>query len=293
MNKKGFTLVELLATITIITIVSGLIIPNMIGIVKESKEDTYKAQLKDIEMATMDWINLNTGVAPKEGKQITITLSDLKTEGLIDLKLENAKTGKKFPDDLIINISKNKKYLVDIEENSGTNVDITLYKGTMILKGSYKTKVEINEEYVDEGVSVKDDRGYGVSSSWITKTITKNGTVIPSIDTSIVGEYQIKYEVNKPDVKASKTRYVTVADTKGPKIITPTNTVLSTTETSYNVIHGVSATDNSNENIVVLAYGNLTLGVPGSYIITYKAEDSSGNVSTKKRQIIVSDEFIE
>lgn len=292
MNNKAFTLVELLVTITLITLVSGLIIPNMIGIVNDVKEDTYKAQIKEIEKASLDWINLHTGAAPKDGNQIIITLGDLKKEGLIDIKLINAKTKKKFPDDLLIYISKENKYIINIDEESGTNQDITLNKSTMVMKGSYSTYQEINEPYVDAGVIVYDENGDVVPSSSIITTIKENNITKSIINTSKLTKYEITYKATIKGEDISKTRHVTINDTESPKITVPTNTLISTLETTYNVLDGVTVNDNSLESITVNTTGNLTLTVPGSYIITYTAKDSSGNKTTKKRQIIISDEFI-
>lgn len=47
--KKGFTLVELLAVIVILSVISMLVFPNVIKIINQSKENLYQSQLRDIE----------------------------------------------------------------------------------------------------------------------------------------------------------------------------------------------------------------------------------------------------
>lgn len=50
---------------------------------------------------------------------------------------------------------------------------------------------------------------------------------------------------------------------------------------------GAKATDNCDDNIKVDVESNVDLGTPGTYQITYKAKDSSGNESTASRKIVV------
>ncbi len=48
MNKKGFTLVELLAVIAILAILMLLIMPNVLNMFNEGKKDTFKVQVESI-----------------------------------------------------------------------------------------------------------------------------------------------------------------------------------------------------------------------------------------------------
>ena len=41
MNKKGFTLVELLAVITLIAIIAGMAVPNVMSSIENSKKNTF------------------------------------------------------------------------------------------------------------------------------------------------------------------------------------------------------------------------------------------------------------
>ena len=60
MNNKGFTLLELLATIAIMGLVFGIASYSVIGIIEKSKMRTEKAFIEKLEEAIDDYISLNT-----------------------------------------------------------------------------------------------------------------------------------------------------------------------------------------------------------------------------------------
>ena len=47
-NRKGFTLVELLAAMVILGLIMGIAIPNIMGVIKSNKEKTYVADAKKL-----------------------------------------------------------------------------------------------------------------------------------------------------------------------------------------------------------------------------------------------------
>ena len=49
MNKKGFTLVELILVITLMAIISVLVIPNIMDSLDSSKEEKYKSMVKLVQ----------------------------------------------------------------------------------------------------------------------------------------------------------------------------------------------------------------------------------------------------
>lgn len=55
MNKKGFTLVELLAVIVILAIIAAIAFPFIQDSIDDSKEKTYNEQVRTIEHAAKRW----------------------------------------------------------------------------------------------------------------------------------------------------------------------------------------------------------------------------------------------
>lgn len=121
MNKKGFTLAELLGVIIVIAIIMGLAIPSLVQTIRESKGKLSKANENIIFSATDLYLSNNVSEFPKyNGSTYCITLNELIDSG--DL-LED---------------------LIDV--NTNTNFDTTKIVKVDVDNGIYKKKiVEINE----------------------------------------------------------------------------------------------------------------------------------------------------
>lgn len=122
MKNKGFTLVEILAVITIIALLSLILIPSIDAIIKSSKEDTYKIQVNLILGGLENWAANNVFKLPsEEDDSMTITLGDLKKAGFVDVEVRNPKTDECFSNDLVLKITKkNNKYKYEIDESTLT-----------------------------------------------------------------------------------------------------------------------------------------------------------------------------
>ena len=99
--KKGFTLVELLAVITLLAAIGLIAIPVVNKSINDSKEKAYNAQVKEIENAARNWISENLDtlddeiVCPTPTSKVdftTVTIATLKEKGYIPKKAKNPKT---------------------------------------------------------------------------------------------------------------------------------------------------------------------------------------------------------
>lgn len=290
--KKGFTLIELMGVIIIVGMVGLLVIPTVDNVMRTSKQDTYQIQLKTIREGAKNWATDHIESLPeKEGEKITLQLGQLKQAGKVDKNIKNPLQNKPFPDDLLITITyHNGLYLYEVLEDSGTESFIYEnrdYMPTIVLNGSPREEIGLETVYEDKGVQAYNTAGMTLEQ---VEVVIKQGTnQVPMIDTSHVGTYQIEYRVTDSGFTVSASRTVVVKDMTPPILTIPADTVISTTTTSYNLMEGVSATDNSGETVKIVVSGNLSLGIPGRYLIQYTATDSAKNKTTKNRVITIED----
>ncbi len=290
MKKKGFTLIELLAVIALLGVTTAILYPNVTKRITKAKQEAFSVQEKDIKKAASSWALKNSNLLPMQNdEQMIIYLRDLKKSGLIDQDLVNAKTKKKFKDDMQIVITrKNNKYIYEVLFDSGTQIDESIEQApSLYLKGLALEYVEVKTKYQDKGVVGLYSDGTKISNDQIVMTPN-------TIETNQLGKHTIQYSVSVSGKKTSIQRTVIVRDTTPPTLTVPPNTVIRTTLDDYDVKAGVTALDNYDGDVTnrITATSGLVTHIPGVYVITYRVKDSHGNERIKKRTITVVDEFL-
>ena len=98
LNKKGYTLIELLAVILIIGLVLGFSTYGIIKAVKSSKEKVTTLSEKSIKEAAETYAteknddsNYWLDITDKENKYFCTTIEELMNKGLLDKKAESTK----------------------------------------------------------------------------------------------------------------------------------------------------------------------------------------------------------
>lgn len=96
--KKGFTLVEVLTVIVILSILSMIVFPNVVKIINKSKDNLYQTQLRELEMSTKNFALDNQQLLDKNHLNDTyISLETLKQSMYIKSdKISNPKTSKEM-----------------------------------------------------------------------------------------------------------------------------------------------------------------------------------------------------
>ena len=298
--RKAFTLIEMLAVIIIITIIMLILIPVVTQSLKESKEKVYNTMINKMISATSDWMIKNSESLPEKGESISITLGMLQSDGLISTDLRNPKTDNLFPADMVININyiKSNKdnpklkygkykgnYSIVVDTDSGTEIKDIDDEYTVVELGS-------TDEEVDT-IVYKDKDDNDISLKEYSLQYVSNGLNVEKIDSSKTGIYYVYY--SKIDGKKKFTRVFNVADTSLPEIVFPEDDEVSVSVSSFDLYNNVECNDNSNTCKLTITEGEdefytaLSNKTKGNYVVKYKAEDASGNKTTKNRVIEITD----
>lgn len=75
MNKKGFTLVEILLVITIIGALVAMVVPRLTGRAKQAKEETAKADVTANISTALDLYELDNGTFPSSEQGLKSLIS--------------------------------------------------------------------------------------------------------------------------------------------------------------------------------------------------------------------------
>jgi len=153
MNKKGFTLIELIATITILSIIMMIAIPNVISITNKNKNQTYiNDARKMVTLAKYRFESDATIPRPTETESIVILLNALDRSEL-QKGPENGvyDTSRSFVS-IIYNSTKNTYvYSVQIAEKQGDSEGFSnQFKGIALTE--YDKIVDINSETLKNSI---------------------------------------------------------------------------------------------------------------------------------------------
>lgn len=289
--KKGFTLVELLGVIALLGILSIVIIPKVGESLANTKETALKTQEEQIKRATSDFLVENIDLL-EDNKTITIKLGTLKQKGYIPISIKNPKTKKELSNESTISVTRtNNKNSMTLEliDLEGASQTIDGNSPILVLNGNYVEYVEVNSEYTDPGATAMKSDGTSINSNNISTQVLYNNEEV-MLTTNTLKTYSIVYSVTDNGKTTSATRTVTVRDSIPPSIIFPKDTVLTPSQVAgFNLKGDIIVTDNytASNNINVTATAEGLSNVPGKYVVTYTAKDSSNNKTTEKRVIIV------
>ena len=276
--KKGFTLVELIVVVVLLGLISVFTFPSVNKTIKNRKEALYNIQVDNIKASALSYVNKYDLL--KENGKVIITLCQLKQNGFEDEKLKNPINNELIPDDSKVVVTKNE--------------DETIYDFIYGTKGNAVcTKNDTTLfEYVEIG-SVYNEK---IDTTLYDVTIYSGSDKVSRVDTSKLGTYYIEYVSGSNKID----KYVYVVDTTGPnieymnlvngsKVIGKSLIEVDASWTNLFDPYPVVVTDNSGEEISAVVSTNINLKIIGTYYITYKATDSSGNSTVKTQTIKVVD----
>lgn len=120
MRNRGFTLVEILAVITLIGVLALITIPTIDVVIKSTREKGYENQKEVILSAAKDYGASNMMELPTiDGDYVYITLGDLKLGGFIEVDVINPINEMCISNDTVIVITrKNNNYTYKFQDEN-------------------------------------------------------------------------------------------------------------------------------------------------------------------------------
>ena len=207
MKKNAFTLIEILAAIVIMGILSTIIVTASIRKVNQARENSYKTLINSIELSAKNYVvdNENNLDDFLNNDWINISLQTLVDNKYLN-NIKNPKTNKDLPLTDIVYVTRNYDGKIeatyDIEQDN---------KNKLTLSGAYNIYIKENSTYNDPGILL--------NNSLINSGVTITGEV----NTSIVKKYQITYQYNGQTLKRNIIIYSdNTADSPAIKTVTLT-----------------------------------------------------------------------
>lgn len=174
-NEKGFTLVELLAVIVILGVLTAIAVPSVLGISKKIKTDMYESKKKTVEVALELWADDNKSNCIKEIDNLIIkNLIDgnyLKADDKNNSSFTNPSNGENL-------------YGVKVKKVLDDN-NLTSY-------------CKVTNDTVIASLLMSGFTNYGNSSGKITKNGDKNFKAV----LNTLGEYRLKLNQNSGNIKS-------------------------------------------------------------------------------------------
>jgi len=87
MNKKGFTLIELIATILIICLISLIAVTSINKVIRDSNKRGHNVQVDGILSSAITYVGDNDNIKLEDLNNYVIYLNDLANGGYIDKKI--------------------------------------------------------------------------------------------------------------------------------------------------------------------------------------------------------------
>jgi len=314
-EKKGFTLVELLAVIAVLSLVLGLVVFIAINVIDNAREKSYRVTIENIENEVSTYLYENSGrlfyiskVDEEDIKYQCVTVQNLIDFGYFDENIFKSKVS----DDKYVS----KDDYIYIEKNGNTNAivktkylideDLELCDIAVVALGNVNISVTPDGWSSDKEITITYEiKNANDVNNYVYKYAYDNDNIQLISDDGMVkkirvidnGKIRGYIEYNNQKVIAEATKEITDID-KLPPIITINEDLVKIQGTSFDLYEGVTITDNSeiisSKKIYlgdkeITSYEELSLGVN---MVTYTAVDNFGNKSSVSRKItlIVAEE---
>lgn len=119
MKRNGFTLVELLSVIIVLGLIMAVVVPSVIGTIKESKEKAYQTNVEMVKSAAESYINMSFD-SYKENfispGYVNISIPLLVEDGFLKPDIKNPKNGENLMGSVRVTRTSENKYSYEFIE---------------------------------------------------------------------------------------------------------------------------------------------------------------------------------
>ena len=280
--KKGFTIVELIIVIILLSLIAIFTYPLVTKTIKNRNEDLYNIQINNIKEAALSYINKNSLL---KDDPVIVTVCQLKQNGFLEEDIKDPRDKSYIPDDSKVTVIPSEDGNEFIYKKGTNTSEYCSSSSTTIFE-----YVEVSQtgSYVE---TVDNISNYKIYLNNSTSEYVGNNYV----KVNEIGTYFIEYKSSTKTIQ----KYVYVIDTTAPKLTYKENingskeigssAITLEASDSLFIPYEVVVSDNSGEIININVTSNINTKIPGTYYINYRATDSSGNSITKVQSIKVVD----
>jgi prepilin-type N-terminal cleavage/methylation domain-containing protein len=305
LKKQAFTLIELMAVVIILGIVTTITVTAINYSIKASKDRLYAEQVKRLEAGVASWATENSSFLPVDSSGVVFfSISRLKDEGIVDTEVVmDPRTSTELDGCMTIKYDNTYQQYEYQYEDSDCSLVEDAYLPVITVTGGDAQTAEVNGYYEFPTADSVDYSGRSVTVEG--PIIKKGGTIVTNLDLSLVDDvYELIYESIDPQLNltATKTITLTVVDTVAPVITVSSSTInheAGDTFTPATVLVsdnscGETGIDTSVNDCITTLTPSINSGgfspiIPGTYPIYYTATDSSGNIRVAVVNVLVAD----
>ena len=232
MNKKGFTLVEVIVVIGLLAIFGVAIGISLNRNMKKNQENSVKEFNQKIIGAANLYASNNENILTnlyEEKGFTTIKINDLIDAGLISDNIVNPETNKKVTGEEPIRIELDSAGTINVEFPVKTTNEDHLQTKTLEIKYEELQTIKDNEDLLKDKICYNNKIENGIitdtglryiKADGTTKDLEKNVNIrcnIDSVKPDQIGTYEIKYDYETDDgTWKQATRTIIIVDEEGP-----------------------------------------------------------------------------
>ncbi len=229
MNKKGFTLIELIAVVVILSLIALVVFPAVNSVIRNSREKAYESQINTLVKAAEECTYENPAILPSKGETTKLnlncltggcTINGVNIEGGYinedDIK-DPRKTSKNIEGCIVINYKETtnqtikQKYTYEYQENCSAEIGLNTTGGWLLKNSNVK---ETNGIY--KGNDVNNYINFS-GSTWRILKVNGDGTITIVKNTEVVNvplDNNLNFQNSRTDKYLNNTYYKTLSQKK-------------------------------------------------------------------------------